>query len=106
MSVVSGGHRGGWGRGRRSILWRQAGLKQKGASGSGTQEQEEGTHIFFSFLAELKESFLFYESLSGALPAPREWILCPLRKCHECKASVPRTVGGHQCCPVGPLGAG
>lgn len=49
-------------QGRRSILWRQAGLKQKGPTGSGTQEQEGGNlwsccfiRIFFSFLAELKE---------------------------------------------------
>lgn len=100
-------------QGRSSILWREAGLKQKGPAGSGTQGQEEGTlwfccfiHIFFSFLAEPKESFLIYESPARALPALRGGILCPLRTCHECKASGPRTAGGHQCCPVGPSGAG
>lgn len=48
-------------QGRRSILWREAGLKQKGPAGSGTQGQEEGAlwfccfiHIFFYFVAELK----------------------------------------------------
>lgn len=34
-----------------------------------------------------------YESPAGALPAPREWILCSLRKCLSAKPVVPGQLG-------------